>query len=54
MVTPVIHERDGNGEEKKPASLITAKLYDTTMKWLPIHGYEGEDIDKKIMKRAGK
>jgi hypothetical protein len=52
MRTPVNPEQDGHGEERKEAGLITARLIDSTMRWLPIQGYEEDGkvtTSKKLM-----
>ena len=45
MRTPVSHEQ--GGQEEKPEVLITARRYDSQLKWLPILEYEESGPETK-------
>jgi hypothetical protein len=54
MRTPAIQEYNGQDEETKSAGLITAKLVDITMRWLPIKEYEEGVKESPSPKMTGK
>jgi hypothetical protein len=54
MQSPAIHEEDGRKEKREVAGLITEKLFEIQLKWLPIQEYEKSGMIKNPMKSAGK
>jgi hypothetical protein len=54
MRTQVNPKQDRHDEERKEAGLITAKLIDSTMRWLPIQGYEEDSTVNTSQKLRGK
>lgn len=54
MQSPIIRGQDRQDEERDPAGLITAKLIDIQLKWLPILEYEESKHEKTPGKSSGK
>jgi len=54
MQSPIIRGRNRQDEDRDPAGLITAKLIDIQLKWLPILEYEESGLEKIPGKSTGK
>jgi len=54
MQNSVSHQQDGQEEEREPACLITARLLDIQLKWLPIREYEEIGLENTHNKRTRK
>ncbi len=54
MQSPIIRGQDRHDEERDPAGLITTKLIDIQLKWLPILEYEESGLENTPGKSTGK